>query len=525
MQAPFSLDKLPIKPGCYLFKDKEGKIIYIGKAKELRKRVSSYFSKQNLDIKTQQLVEQIKDYDIIITPTEVQALLLESGLIRQHKPKYNIDLKYGIRYAWIVLTKEKYPQIITTRSKEVRGEYFGPFVSGQLRRALVDTLQKKFFIRTCRALPKKPCLRYHINLCKAPCVKYQDEKDYNGNVELVRAYLQGKNKELIKKLEKEMKEHSNKEEFEAAKIIKDQIDALKYLQKRTIIENTRLDEQDVMQYLIERKGKEEIVRIMIFSFRRGVLHDKEEYTVPRRTGFLEEFMKRYYEISNPAQEIIIPDVLEDETISEYLSEIAGFKVTITRPVRGLKKDLLDMVAQNIVAKQTEAEQLAKELQTKLKINNPVQTIECFDISHHSGTSMVGSMVHFKNGKPFKSKYRKFKIKTVDGVDDFRAMYEVVYRRYKQLLESKQELPNLILVDGGAIQVEFAGRALQELGIDIPYIGLAKREEEIYFPGKEKPKQFSKKSLMMRTLIQARDEAHRFAIQYHRLLKKKKTLED
>ena len=525
MQTPFSMSRIPSKPGCYIFTDKQDRIIYIGKAKNLKKRVTSYFSKQHKELKTKQLVEHIHNCEVIITPNEVEALLLESSLIRQHKPKYNIDLKYGVRYAWIVLTNEQFPRLITARNRGLDGEYFGPFVSGQLRRVLIDTLQKKFFIRTCHTFPKKACLRYHINLCKAPCIKAQNKEEYIQNIELVRAYLQGKNKELIKNLEKEMKSHSKKEQFEVAKLIKEQIDALRFLQERILIENTRLEEQDVIQYLIERKKNKDYVKLMIFSFRHGVLHDKEEFTIAHEEEFLESFLKRYYEVAPAPQEIIIPQELSDKNIEAYLGKLANYKVKIVVPQRGMKKELLELVAQNLVAKQTEAEQLAKELQTNLQLYYPIRTIECFDISHHSGTSMVGAMVHFKDGKPLKSKYRKFKIQTVEGVDDFRAIKEVVYRRYKRLIESKQELPQLILIDGGEIQVEFAGKALQELGIYIPYVGLAKREEEIYFPNKKIAQQFSKKSLMMRTLIQARDEAHRFGITYHRLLKKKKTFSD
>ena len=527
MEAPFDLSKISDKPGCYIYKDITGKIIYVGKAKNLKKRVSSYFSKNYQDIKTAQLVENIRDIETIITKNEVEALLLESNLIKQHKPRYNIDLKYGVRYAWIVLTNEEYPRLLTARTKGMDGEYFGPFVSGNLRRVLLDILRKKFYIRTCRVLPNRPCLRYHIGICKAPCVQKQTREEYMENIEKVRAYLRGKNKELIKELEKDMKEAAAKTNFELAQIHKEQIESLEYLQDQMLVENSRLEEQDVINYkrFISEKDHKEYVQLIVLSFRKGVLSEKQSFKIADEENVLEEFMKRFYEIAQPPSEIIIPHGVEDKSINEYLEKIAGYKVTITIPQRGMKKELLELVDKNIDETISYGEKLAYEIKDKLGLDKPVRTVECFDISHLGGTNTVASMVHFKDGQPVKSKYRKFKIKTVEGIDDFRSMNEVVTRRYKRLLEESKEkgvgvFPDLILIDGGAQQVAFAQGALKDIGVDVPMVGLAKKFEEIYFPDRKQPSRFDKDSDMMRVFINARDEAHRFGITFQRSLRSK-----
>ncbi|MFW5865802.1 MAG: excinuclease ABC subunit UvrC [Nanoarchaeota archaeon] len=524
--APFPLQKLPSQPGCYFFKDMTGDIIYIGKAKNLKKRVSTYFSKEIQDTKTSVLVEEIRDVEFIVTKDEVEALILESNLIRKHKPRFNIELKYGSRYAWIVLTDERFPRLLTARNKNLQGDYFGPFTSGQSRRTLIETLQKKFYIRTCKTLPKKPCLRYHLGLCKAPCVSYQSEEEYNDTMDVVRRYLQGDNKKLVEELKKEMEEHSRQQKFEKAKERKEQIEALTYLQKRMLVDNDRLEEQDVIWYkkFTDEKDYLEKVQVLVFSFRNGTLQGREKYTIADQEHALDEFLKRYYEIAPLPSEIIIPHTLEDSSIQEFLKQKANRKVTLTIPQRGLKKELLDMAKNNMDANFDEEQLIAADIQEQLGLDHPVKTIECFDISHLSGSSMVGSMSYFKHGKPVKSKYRKFKIRTVEGIDDFRAIEEVVLRRYRRLKEENKTYPDLIVIDGGPIQVDFAKKALDSLKLDIPMVGLAKKFEEIYLPEKQTASRFDKDSRMMKVLIQARDEAHRFGVAYHRNLRSKRSRE-
>ncbi|MFW6378918.1 MAG: excinuclease ABC subunit UvrC, partial [Nanoarchaeota archaeon] len=371
--APFPLQKLPSRPGCYFFKDMTGDIIYIGKAKNLKKRVSTYFSKEIHDTKTAVLVEEIRDVEFIVTKDEVEALILESNLIRKHKPRFNIELKYGNRYAWIVLTDERFPRLLTARNKNLPGEYFGPFTSGQSRRTLIETLQKKFHIRTCRTLPKKPCLRYHLGLCKAPCVGYQSEAEYDDTIDVVRRYLQGDNEKLVEELKEEMEEHSRQQEFEKAKERKEQIEALTYLQKRMLVDNDRLEEQDVIWYkrFTDEKDHIEKVRVLVFSFRNGTLQGRETYTVADQKHALDEFLKRYYEIAPLPSEIIIPHALEDDSIQEFLKQKANRKVTLTIPQRGLKKELLDMAKENMDANFDEEQLIATDIQEQLGLDHPV----------------------------------------------------------------------------------------------------------------------------------------------------------
>lgn len=523
MQAPFSLKDIPQKPGCYLYKNKDKKIIYIGKAKNLRKRVTSYFQKEHSDLKTRLLVKHIVSVDFFMTKTEVEALLLESNLIKKHKPKYNIELKDSKRYAYILVTSEKYPRILTARDKKRKGQYFGPFTSGYHRHVLIETLQKTFFIRTCRKLPKRACLRYHINLCKAPCEDLQSIEEYNQNVTMAVSYLKGKSSSVITKLEKQMKAHAKKMEYENAKLCKDKIEALSYLHERQIVETTETNYEDAINYVI----KENEVYVLVFSVRNGILQDRHEFTLEYKEDFLEEFVKRYYEDSGKfiPKKILLPHALNDLSIASYLSEVAEKKVEIVVPQKGAKKELVTLVRKNLEEIRKAPVLAATQLKEKLNLESAPLVIECFDISHLSGTDTVASMVQFVNGKPNKAGYRRFKIQSVDGVDDFRSMHEVVLRRYKRLKKEGKEFPDLIVIDGGSQQLEFALRALDELGVIIPIIGLAKQFEEIYVPGKPQPLLFDKKLDMMKLLIFARDEAHRFGLKYQRLLRSKRVKKD
>jgi excinuclease ABC subunit C len=318
-----------------------------------------------------------------------------------------------------------------------------------------------------------------------------------------------------------MQEHSDALEFEKAQECKHQLETLEYLQQELLVQRNREHEEDVINYVVEK----DIIRLQLFSYRNGVLQNKQQFKFDEQEDALDEFLKRYYDVKTPPRNIILPHLPEDDSLGEYLSQQTTYTVKFVVPQRGIKKQLLELVTENLLAEQTASERLAKELQELFATPKPVYTIDCFDISHHSGTSMVGSMVHFKNGKPLKSGYRRFRIQTViDTIDDFRAMEEVVKRRYRRTLEGTMPPPDLIVIDGGRIQVDFAMKALEELGLEIPLVGLAKKFEEIYYPGVSEPERYNKKSEAMRTIIQARDEAHRFAITYYRNLKSKKTLE-
>ncbi|MFW6046191.1 MAG: excinuclease ABC subunit UvrC [Candidatus Woesearchaeota archaeon] len=519
----FSIEnyKIPKTSGCYLFKDNNEEIIYVGKAKNLKNRVKSYFNNSKKRIKTRKLVERINDVDFIITPTEVEALLLEQNLIKKHRPKYNVLLKDSKKYPYLVLTNEDFPRLLVTRRKNLKGEYFGPYTINDLRNNIVRLLRKRFFIRTCRTFPKRPCLRHQIEICQAPCIGKVTKKEYSKNIEKVRDFLKkGDTKKIINKLKKEMKEYSESQKFEKAKEKKDQISAIKEIENKQIIEQGKKSYQDVINYVED----EEKVRIMVFYVRNGILTGKDSYTIDATENFLEEFIKTYYSEKSIPKTIIIPEKINDQSIIDYLEKKADRKVKLVNPKRGLKKGLLELAKKNITEKYKKKYKQIIQLKEKLNLKEDPSVIECFDISHNQGSEMVASMVRFKDGKPDKKNYRRFKIRTVKGIDDFRAMKEVVNRRYKRLIKENKDFPNLILIDGGKIQLDFARKALNNLNIDIPIISIAKKEEEIFTHPKKDSININNKEPMMQLLIRIRDEAHRFGINYHRL-RRSKSLKD
>ena len=516
MEPPRDLKTIPHEPGCYLYRDANSEIIYVGKAKDLRKRVSSYFNREHTDRKTKVLVRHIANIDFFVTNTEVEALLLESTLIKKHKPKYNIDLKDSKRYAFIMLTYERFPRLIVARYKKMKGEYFGPFVSGYTRDVIIKALRKRFFIRTCRTLPKKTCLKYHMNLCKGPCVGYQTYQEYKDNIDTVREILKGNTQHIKSQLKLDMARYSQEENFENAMQCKEQLEAIDYLKERQLVDKERAETEDVINYMIQ----DEKVHIMLFAFRHGILQDKESFTIKKEEYILDGFIKEFYSNNIIPNTIIIPHNLHDEKINDYLTQISKRKVNIKTPKIGTKKQLLEMVHKNIEIQLHEENTLPKEIRNLLDINRDVHTIECFDISHLSGTNIVGSMVHFKDGKPIKNNFRKFKIKTVHDNDDFKSMAEVVQRRYSRLKQENYPMPDLIIVDGGDQQLKFAHRELEKLNLKIPIIGLAKQEEELYRIGYEDTINIPNNTAIMKLFIKIRDETHRFGITYQRLLRSK-----
>jgi len=509
------LDSIPHKPGCYFFLDLSKRPIYIGKAKDLRKRVASYFNKKGLDAKTKVMVSQAKDIDFIVTNSEVEALILENNLIKKNSPKYNIDLKDAKRYAYLEIPHEKFPRLLTARKTQSDVKMFGPFTSGASREYVRDLLTKTFKIRTCNTLPKKACLRHHIGLCDAPCVGKQSEEEYLENIKAVEMVLKGGTQHLFNQLEKRMRNASNTQEFELALKYRDQMKALKWLHEKQTMERQKKYDEDIIHYLIQKDH----VYLMVFNVRQGILENKREFDFPLSQNFLEEFLVQFYSEEAIPQEIILPERV-DPSIQKYLEKVREKKVTLLVPQKGEKKSLLDLVKKNIEIHFFGDQEKIEALQKALVLQDKPEVIECFDISHLSGTSTVASMVQFRNGKPDKSNYRRFKIKTVEGVDDFAAMGEVVRRRYYKLVQEKLALPDLIVIDGGLGQLSYAMDELKKLGVYVPVISLAKREEEIYIPGKRVPLKLSKKSKALLLLIAIRDEAHRFAINYNRLLRKK-----
>jgi excinuclease ABC subunit C len=513
-----NLSKVPNQPGCYLFKDNKKNIIYIGKAKDLKKRVSNYFQSKDHDPKTLALIQQIDSVDFIITKNEVEALILENNLIKKNTPKYNIDLKDSKRYAYIKITNEEFPKLLIARRKEDDSDYFGPFTSAEKRDYVMQTLIRTFKVRTCKKMPKKPCLRFHIGLCDAPCIKNISKEKYDEKIRFVKSILNGKTKEIEEKLKVEMEKESKKQNFEGAIELRNQIDSLEYLKEKQNMQRQKEYNEDIINYLI----KDNKVYLLLFKIYKGTLENKEEFEFEYQDDFLEDFLTQYYSENNIPKEIIIPEKV-DESIKIFLEKKANKKVNLIIPEKGEKKELLDLVLKNIEIIFFENINKLIALKDALNLETIPEVIECFDISHLSGTSQVGSMVQFRKGKPDKSNYRKFKIKTVDQIDDFASIKEIVFRRYYRIKKEKSNPPDLIIIDGGKGQLSSAIEALDEINIKIPIISIAKEFEEIYTPGESNPLRLDKKDPALQIVQEIRDEAHRFAITYNRLLRKKDLL--
>ena len=506
---------LPAEPGCYLFSDDEGTIIYIGKAKNLKRRVSSYFSRHDLDPKTRMLVAAIAGLDFIVTDTEVEAFILENTLIKKHQPKYNIDLKDSKSYAYIHVTDEPYPRIHVARGPDGSGRYYGPFVSARERDDLLRLLKSLFGLRSCRRLPRRACLRAHIGSCSAPCTGSIGEDEYRERVRRAEAVLKGDIAGLIRTLRDDMAAAAGRQEYERAMELRDQITALEGLRERQHVDRQKTYNEDIINYI----ASEGTVSLMLFNVDRGTLVGKHEYTFDETEGFLEEFLARYYADHEPPQEVILPTAVDD-AVAGYLSHLRGAKVRVVVPQRGEKKNLLDLVRKNVEIAFFGDRLKLDELKRRLHLPDLPIVIECFDISHLSGTAMVGSMAQFRWGRPDKRNYRRFRIRTVEGIDDFAAIAEVVRRRYSRLQEEGGTLPDLILVDGGKGQLAAAVGVLDDLGIKVPVAAIAEREEEIFVPAFSHPLPLDRHEKASLFLQEIRDEAHRFAITYHRNLRRK-----
>lgn len=509
---------LPKNPGVYLFKDKDGQIIYIGKAKNLKKRVSSYFTKDHSDsIKTNHLVSKIKDIDFIIVDNEIEALLLENRLIKNHKPRYNILLKDSKTYAYLKITNETYPKLVTTRVVTPHGKYFGPYTNGYLRKELFELTVKLFKLRICKTLPKRECLNYHIGICTAPCIMKVSKEEYNKQVNDAIKFLNGNTSEIINKLKNEMKTASSNNKFEIALEKKRNIEAIETIKEKQKVDLISKHDQDVI--VIKTTNNKSIIDI--FSISKGVILGKKEFSFEYQDDLFSDFIKMYY-LSNqnyiPNEIIVSEGFWEDnkqlETIENYLSSIRGLRVSITNPKKGDKKALVNMALKN--ATYSIENDILLELQSKLNLSSYPKIIECFDISNLGYDYVVAGMTRWVNGKPDKSGYRKFEIKSFKGKnDDFASMKEVIHRRYKKLHDQNLEMPNLIIIDGGLGQLNSALESLKELGLTIPIISLAKKEEEIYIPEVKEPFRFNNNSRMMLLVRSIRDSVHNYVLSYNR----------
>ena len=509
---------LPGSPGCYLFRGEDGTILYVGKAKDLRRRVASYFQKRGLDPKTRRLVSMVADIDYIVTGNEVEALILENSLIKTHQPRFNIDLKDAKQYAYIHMTDDEFPRICIARSIAGKGSYFGPFTSAAERDHVLSVVKKAFRLRSCRKMPKRGCLRASLGTCSAPCRGLVSKEDYEDQARQASLVMKGNTPEIIRSLKEEMEERARNHDYERALLLRDQVHALEHLSERQDIARKRDTDEDIINFLVH-EGR---VYLMLFNIHMGTLVNKKEFIFDTGEEFLEEFLVQYYSEHTPPGELILP-VETGRDIREFLDFRRGKKVMVSIPRIGAKRRLLSLVLKNIEIAHFGDRIRLEELMEKLALDHLPSVIECFDISHIAGTEVVGSMVQFRDGQPDRRNYRRFRIRTVEGIDDPAAIAEVVERRYRRLTREGGELPDLVVVDGGRTQLNAARSALKGLGLGIPVISLAKREEKIYVPGSAHPLPVSRNEKASLYLQEIRDEAHRFAIAYHHLLRRKRAM--
>ena len=521
----FKSSAIPTTPGVYLFKDESNEILYIGKATNLRQRIRSYFSNNDKPPKTQKLAARIRNIDWIVVNNEVEALLLENKLVKQHTPKYNINLKDAKTYAYIAFTRETYPRIFTSRKTSPKLETFGPYTDGFTRQDLQRLVVRVFKLRVCRTIPKRACLNYHLGLCIAPCIGNVTPEQYATQVEQARSFLGGNYEETIQTLNTQMLAASQELKFEHALELRSQIDSIRLLTEHQIVDNERQFDQDVMAF----RQLDDKLLIVQMSVRKGVLLGKRDFTVDLQPQVEQEFLKAYYSTSLIPREILLnktcwQDSTEKKVLEQFFASKRGAPVTLLKPTKSHKLNLVKLAEKNLESTLDEKTALV-DLKSALNLPSFPHIIECFDVSNLGKEHVVSGMVRFTNARPDKSNYRKFKIKTFTGQDDFAAMNEVVARRYKRLTEEKAQLPDLVVMDGGPGQVAAAQSALKALGLQLPLIGLAKEHEEIFLPGQQKPLMFRKNSRMMLLLRQIRDATHDFSLGYNRKRRQMKMKEE
>ncbi len=553
------LKKLPAKPGVYIMRDKQDTIIYVGKAIILKNRVRQYFqSSRNLSVKIQQMVEHIDHFEYIITDSEMEALVLECNLIKEHSPKYNTMLKDDKSYPYIrVTTNEAYPRVLFSREmKKDKSKYFGPYTSVSAVKDILELLRKIYKIRTCnRVLPKdigkeRPCLYYYMGQCDAPCQGFIAEEDYRGNINEVMEFLNGNYTRVVKMLEDRMKEASDHMEFEKAAQVRDLLGSVKMIVNKQKINNTDQLDRDIIAFARE---KDEAV-VQTFFIRNGKLIGRDHFHVSGVEGetdsqVITSFVKQFY-AGTPyiPKEIFLETELEEEAlIAEWLSARRGQKVYLKVPKKGEKEKLVELAKKNaelvlhqdvekIKREEARTTGALEELAEYLRLPY-IKRIESFDISNTSGFETVGSMVVYENGKPKRADYRKFKIKSIQGPDDYASMYEMLTRRFMHAEKELEELrekkldeslgsftryPDLILMDGGKGQVGIALKVLSELKLNIAVCGMVKddnhRTRGLYYEKEELP--IDKSSELFHLITRIQDETHRFAIEYHRQIRQK-----
>ena len=562
MDLPTKLDNLPTSPGVYLMKNDQGEIIYVGKAINLRNRVRSYFRELKPDqAKTKALVKHIVDLEYILADNELEALVLECNLIKKYRPKYNINLKDDKTYPYLKITNEPYPQVIVTRKVAKDGaRYFGPYPSVNELRNSLEMIRKIFPFRSCKQRTftnERPCLNAHIKMCHAPCVGRISKEDYNAMIDEIALFFDGKQDGLTKRLQKEMEEAAENLEFEQAARLRDQLQGIEQIitQQKAVLGGD--DDRDVIAMA---RGLNQCC-VQIFFIRGGKIIGRENYFLrgtdgTGRSEVIASFVKQFYLNCQfiPRNILVETELEEQDILEQWLSDKRESRVYIKVPKRGQAKELIDLVGRNALDALTKQEQeetyhhqkaanVLDTLQTLLQLPNVPRRMECFDISNTQGTENVGSMVVFVDGKAKKDQYRRFKIKTVEGADDYASMREVLTRRFRHGLEERSrgvegaddaesadntkfgQFPDLIMMDGGRGQVNIALEVLAELGLTIPVCGMVKddrhRTRGLYYNNVEVPMETDSEAFLLITRMQ--DEAHRFAITYHRSLRGKRSL--
>ena len=538
------LKLLPDSPGVYIMLDKEGTVIYVGKARVLKNRVRQYFHSSPKPSKVQAMVDCIADFSYIVTPSEVDALALENTYIKKYKPKYNILLKDDKTYPYIkVHTKEAFPRIsVTRRVKLGDGKYFGPFMGGVSCKDIVDVAARVYHIRTCGVAitekPKKPCLNYHLGRCGAPCAHFISREEYAVCVEKALAFLGGNYEEAETLLTQKMNAFAENEEFELALEYRNKIEMLSRLGERRITAMPRDVDADIWAYASNGL----YASISVLVTRGGIMQGSRSYSLDEGAGDRAEsflsFLTQYYAAHAFPHEIVLDEQIDDTLFLSYAEERAGRKVELTRPKFGTRRELLDMAegnAKEYLEKSISAIQhkndmtvnACERLKTLLRLSRYPKRMECYDISNVSGVDKVGSMVVFTDGEADKYEYRRFRIKTVEGANDFASLQEVLRRRLAKLGTEEEERfakPRLIVIDGGKGQLSSVKAIFDELGVsDIDLVALAKQEEEVYTLWQDEPVRLDRRDYALRTLQRIRDEAHRFAVTYFRNLHSKRNL--
>jgi excinuclease ABC subunit C len=537
------LGRLPDRPGVYIYRDARAQVIYVGKAASLRSRVRSYFQDARPhDAKTDAMVRQIADLEYIVTDNELEALMLEANLVRKHRPRYNIILRDDKHYPFLKLTtSEEFPRLLVARRvQNDRDTYYGPFYPATAMRETLRLTRQLFPLRTCSITIdgrlERPCIQYAIHRCNAPCTGWETREGYAQTVRDVERFLEGRDDELLRRLTEEMETAAGEEKFERAAVLRDQIQSLKKVRERQKIISTEEVDQDILG--VVRQGPDACVEL--FFVRKGRLVGQEAFFFDKVSGWadgevLSAFVRQFYGKSvTPAPEILLSEDIPDaELVTEWLSRLAGRRVQLAVPQRGSRREFVAMAEANaaialqnhLLSRDDRQQYVLEELQRALNLAGAPNRIEGYDISNIQGTEQVGSMVVWENGGMKKDDYKRFRIRTVAGPDDFASLREVLTRRFARALEQGSVLPDLVLIDGGRGQLNVGLSVMQELGLDwIPVISLAKQQEEVYVGESTQPLALDPTSPALHTLQKIRDEAHRFAITYHKKLRGRRTIQ-